>query len=336
MGGVSKMSEAYKSVFHEEIRIHMELRREELGHEAYRHYKRTVKLFDDYLCQINHRKKEISEPIVEEWIKEVSKGISINTAGQHVHYIRQLLLYLTNCGYRCFIPRNVIIRDTYIPYLYSDEELASIFALADSLKAPHAVKNVYIENEMPMLLRLLLCCGLRVGEALNIKAGDIDFQRNLIVLRVTKKYKQRLVPYEEKLADIIYRYCTAMGILTDSEAYLFPTIDKDISLTSNTVRNYFKEILTAAGIQNDMLKNHERGACLHCLRHTFAVKSFDKNERNGIKACDSVPFLSTYLGHDSLYETEKYLKYSGDYFADTLTRFEAFAGDLFPEVTFDE
>ena len=83
-------------------------------------------------------------------------------------------------------------------------------------------------------------------------------------------------------------------------------------------------------------KNHERGACLHCLRHTFAVKSFDKNERNGIKACDSVPFLSTYLGHDSLYETEKYLKYSGDYFADTLTRFEAFAGDLFPEVTFDE
>lgn len=231
------MSEAYKSVFHEEIRIHMELRREELGHEAYRHYKRTAKLFDDYLYQINHRKKEISEPIVEEWIKEVSKGISINTAGQHVHYIRQLLLYLTNCGYRCFIPRNVIIRDTYIPYLYSDEESASIFALADSLKDPHAVKNVYIENEMPMLLHLLLCCGLRVGEALNIKVGDIDFQRNLIVLRVTKKYKQRLVLYEEKLADIIYRYCATMGILTDSEAYLFPTIDNDISLTSLRVKS---------------------------------------------------------------------------------------------------
>lgn len=231
------MSEAYKSVFHEEIRIHMELRREELGHEAYRHYKRTAKLFDDYLYQINHRKKEISEPIVEEWIKEVSKGISINTAGQHVHYIRQLLLYLTNCGYRCFIPRNIITRDTYIPYLYSDEESASIFALADSLKDPHAVKNVYIENEMPMLLHLLLCCGLRVGEALNIKVGDIDFQRNLIVLRVTKKYKQRLVLYEEKLADIIYRYCATMGILTDSEAYLFPTIDNDISLTSLRVKS---------------------------------------------------------------------------------------------------
>lgn len=111
---------------------------------------------------------------------------------------------------------------------------------------------------------------------------------------LTKKYKQRLVPYEEKLADIIYRYCAAMGILTDSEAYLFPTIDKDISLTSNTVRNYFKEILTAAGIQNDRLKNHERGACLHCLRHTFVIKSFDKNKCNCIKACDSVPFFPKY------------------------------------------
>lgn len=330
------MPKAYNSVFREEIKIHMELRKEELGNEAYRHYKRTVKLFDDYLYQIGHNKKEISESTIDEWIKEVSKDISVNTASQHVHYIRQLLVYLTNCGYRCFIPKTVITKDTYIPYLYSDEELENIFMLADSLKAPHAVKNVYIENEMPMLLRLLLCCGLRVGEALNIKVGDIDFQRNLIILRVTKKYKQRLVPYDEKLADIIYRYCAAMGILTDSRAYLFPTIDKDIPLTSNTVRNYFKEILMSAGIRNDRLKNHERGACLHCFRHTFAVRSFDKNERNGIQACDSIPFLSTYLGHDSLYETEKYLKYSGDYFADTITRFEAFAGDLFPEVTFDE
>ena len=74
----------------------------------------------------------------------------------------------------------------------------------------------------------------------------------------------------------------------------------------------------------------------HCIRHSFAVRSFDKNGRNGIKASESVPFLSTYLGHDSLYETEKYLKYSGDYFDDTLTKFAAFSGDLFPEVNFDE
>ena len=224
----------------------------------------------------------------------------------------------------------------YVPYIYSDDEIDRIIQVADSFKAPHAVKNIYIESEMPMLVRLLLCCGLRLGEALNLKVGDIDFDRNVLVLRVTKKYKQRLVPFVESLSDIIYRYCAAMGISGDSEAYLFPTINPDVHLQTNSARNYFKEILKSAGIQNNEERRYQRGACLHCFRHTFAVKSFDKNNRNNGKAFESVPFLSTYLGHDSLYETEKYLKYSSNHFSDTLSKFEAFAEDLFPEVNFDE
>lgn len=330
------MSEVYKSVFRKEIATHMELRKAELSNEAFRHYKRTVRLFDSYLYRIGHSNKEISEAIIDEWIKEISNGISVNTASQHVHYIRQLLKHLAVCGYQCFIPKTVVTRDTYVPHLYSDKEIEKIFALADVFTAPCATKNVYIENEIPMLLRLLLCCGLRVGEALNIKVGDIYFQQKLIVLRVTKKYKQRLIPYEENLADIIYRYCIAMGILEDPDAYLFPTIDRNTPLSSNSVRNYFKIILKSAGISNEKTRAFERGACIHCFRHTFTVKSFEKNEHNGIKAFESVPFLSTYLGHDSLYETEKYLKYSGDYFTDTLNKFDAYSGDLFPEVNFDE
>jgi integrase/recombinase XerD len=330
------MSGEFKSVFYEEIEIHLSLRKEELSNEAFRHYKRTVKLFDEYLYKINHTKKIIDESVVEEWIKEVSKGISVNTASQHVHYIRQLLLYLLDCDYPCFIPKTVITRDIYVPYLYSDDDIENIFKAADSLVAPRTVKNVYIENEMPLFLRLLFCCGLRVSEALNIKVSDIDFQRNLIVLRVTKKYKQRMVPYEDSLAEIIHLYCVAMGTLNDSEAFLFPTLDKYVPVSATTVGNYYRIIRKKAEIRNDKRKSNKRGACLHCFRHTFAVKSFDKNERNGIRASESVPFLSTYLGHDSLYETEKYLKYSGNFFDDTLTKFETFAGDLFPEVNFDE
>ena len=66
-----------------------------------------------------------------------------------------------------------------------------------------ATKNRYVEKEMPLFLRLLYCCGLRVGETVSIKVGDLDFDRNLIILRVTKKYKQRLVPFGKDLAEII-------------------------------------------------------------------------------------------------------------------------------------
>ena len=65
---------------------------------------------------------------------------------------------------------------------------------------------------------------------------------------------------------------------------------------------YYRIIRKKAGIDSHCQIKNGRGACLHCFRHTFAVRSFDKNERNGIKASESVPFLSTYLGHDSLYD----------------------------------
>lgn len=329
------MSE-YRSVFRDEIGAHLSSREAELGSETYRHYKRTITLFDGYLCRINHTGKEISESVIEGFIKEVSAGISVNTSGLHVHYIRQLLLYLTGCGYPCFIPRTLRTRDTYVPYLYSDKDIEEIFKAADSFTAPHATKNIFIGKEMPLILRLLFCCGLRVGETINIKVGDVDFKRDLIILRVTKKYKQRAVPYGEELSEIIYRYCAGMGILDDPEAYLFPARDKYSHVSENSVGNYYRIIRKEAGISNENNIKNGRGACLHCFRHSFAVRSFDKNERNGIKAGESVPFLSTYLGHDSLYETEKYLKYSGDHFQDALAKFAVFSGDLFPEVSFDE
>lgn len=326
----------FNSVFREEITIHLSVRETELSQEAFRHYRRTMVLFDEYLCRINHTDKEIPEHVIESWIKEVSTGISVNTSGQYVHYIRQLLLFLAGYGYTCFIPRTIMTHDTYVPYLFSDEDIEKIFVTADSMRVLRARKNKHAEKEIPLILRLLYCCGLRVGETVNIKVGDLDFERNLIVLRVTKKYKQRLIPFEKDLADIIYRYCIGMGILNDSEAYLFPADDRNSHISPNAVGNYFRIIREKAGINYSKQTNYGRGACLHCFRHSFSVRSFDKNERNCIKASESVPFLSTYLGHDSLYETEKYLKFSGNYFEDTLTKFDDYSGELFPEVIFYE
>lgn len=325
------MSE-FNSVFREEIKQHISVREVELGHEAYRHYRRTMLLFDEYLCRINHDVKEIPEPVIESWIKEVGEGISLNTVGQHVHHIRQLLRFLQDSGYKCFIPRTLITHDTYVPYLYSDEDVKKIFAAVDSMGAVKARKNRYIEKEMPLILRLLYCCGLRVGETLNIKVGDVDFDRSLIILRVTKKYKQRLVPFGKDLAEILYRYCVGMSILNNTEAYLFPAEDVHSHVSESNVGNYYRSIRKLAGISNGKTNPNGRGACLHCFRHTFAVRAFDKNEHEGIKSSESVPYLSTYLGHDSLYETEKYLKFSGNYFDDTLTKFDDYSGELFPEV----
>jgi hypothetical protein len=98
-------------------------------------------LFDGYLCGIKHAVKEIPESVIENWIKEVSAGVSLNTASQHVHYIRQLMMFLVNSGFNCFIPSTVITHDTYVPYLYSDEYIEKIFMIADSIVCSGAWKK---------------------------------------------------------------------------------------------------------------------------------------------------------------------------------------------------
>lgn len=87
-----------KSIFKDEIYLHLTLRKEELSSEAYRHYKYTVGLFDEYLYGINLSEKSIDESVIDGWIKKMSYGISINTVSGHIHYIRQLLFFLTDHG----------------------------------------------------------------------------------------------------------------------------------------------------------------------------------------------------------------------------------------------
>ena len=242
------MPNELKSIFKDEINLHLTLRKEELSPEAYRHYKHTVMLFDDYLYSISLLEKSIDESVIQDWIKKISDGISINTVGGHIHYIRQLLLFLRNNGYYCFVPKTIVTKDTYVPYLYTDQDIENIFKIADSFTTPHAVKNKNIAYEMPLLLRLLYCCGMRVGEAISIKVGDIDFERKLFILRVTKKYKQRLVPFGTELSEILYLYCIAMGILNNSKAYLFPVDDTYTHISANSVGNYYRIIRKKAGI----------------------------------------------------------------------------------------
>jgi len=47
-------------------------------------------------------------------------------------------------------------------------------------------------------------------------------------------------------------------------------------------------------------------------------------------------YFALYFGHDSLRETEKYLKFSCDLFPKAMELFEHFTAQVFPEVNYDE
>jgi integrase len=98
------------------------------------------------------------------------------------------------------------------------------------------------------------------------------------------------------------------------------------------VRDKFTRILRETDIALKEKPKRERGPCLHCFRHVFAFQSFAQAEAAGRTIDDSVPYLSTYLGHETLNETAKYLKFSSDLFPQALQLFDEYTADVFPEV----
>lgn len=80
----------------------------------------------------------------------------------------------------------------------------------------------------------------------------------------------------------------------------------------------------------------ERGPCFHCLRHVFVLNSFKQLTSQGISMDDSVPYLSIYLGHSNLMQTERYMKFTTDMFEDELQKFADYSDSIFPEVHYEE
>jgi integrase len=161
---------------------------------------------------------------------------------------------------------------------------------------------------------------------------DVDFDGGIITIIHAKGDKQRLVPIHTSLTLILQQYCFAMGLTGKPDLPLFPSAVRDIPMQKYVARDKFKHILRDIDIALREKTKRERGPCLHCLRHVFAFKSFTQAESAGRTVDDSVPYLSTYLGHENLNETAKYLRFSSDLYPQALELFEEYTVDVFPEV----
>lgn len=324
----------FESILKDELSEFMSIRKASLSKSAFDHDCHYLKKFDDYLVSCSCSGKELSEDRIMGWLSSLT-GKSSSIANE-VIVIQIFLKRLNSIGKQAYIPPVPKVADDYVPYIFSDTELNKIFMLADNIKMSRNQLNPYIQLEYPMVLRLMYGCGLRIGETLALKMKDVNLDEGVLTLRHTKGDKQRLVPMHVSLVTILRNYCMAMGLTGKPGSFLFPSASLDIPMSTNTALHRFENILKLSGISLPGRRKHQRGPCLHCLRHVFAFKSFAQGEQNGRGLNDSVPYLSIYLGHDSLKETEKYLKFSSEMYPEALELFEDYTNRIFPEVDYEE
>lgn len=323
----------FKSILKNELSDFLSLREATLSKSTYAHDCHYLAEFDSYLAVCKLYQKTVSEDVITGWEKTLEgKSSSISN---EVIVIRLFIRYLNSIGIKAFIPPIPRVADDYVPYIFSDKELERIFMLSDNISLTGCQPNPNIQLEFPMMLRIMYGCGLRVGETLALQMKDADLNGGILTLKHAKGNKQRLVPMHQTLTSILKKYCLAMGLIGNAEGFLFAIALQEVPMSVKAARNKFNTILKYAEISLKGRKKKERGPCLHCLRHVFAFKSFSESEKSGRTIDASVPYLSIYLGHDSLKETEKYLKFSSELYPDAMELFANYTSQVFPEVDYE-
>lgn len=323
----------FNSIYSDELSQYYTLRSTVLSISALKHELCYLKRFDAYLCESILGKGNLSEHVINTWVETVhGKSSSVEN---EIIVIRQFLKYIQISGETVYLPIIPIVHDDYVPYLFTDNELNKIFDSADSIVQTDKKADPNLVIEFPVIIRLLYSCGLRIGETVKMKMSDVDFTNGILRMLNTKGDKHRLVPMSDSMTDILQKYCMAMGLIKNHNSWLFPSAMHAGHISDRSVKHRFEKILKGNGIQLNNRKKYERGPCLHCFRHLFAFKSFAQAERAGRRLDDAIPYLSIYLGHDSLDETSKYLKFSNELFPESIDAFGSYMEDLFSEVDYE-
>lgn len=175
------------------------------------------------------------------------------------------------------------------PLLYSDADVASLMAAARELSPPLRA------GTFETLIGLLAATGLRVGEAMRLDRGDVDWAGSVLVVRDSKFAKSREVLVHQSTLEALRVYGRCRDRLCPAPASPSLLVStRGTRLLHPTVHGAFRQILRGAGLWQDSVSSRPR---IHGLRHTFAVKTLLGWYRDGGDVEARMPWLSTYLGH---------------------------------------
>ena len=320
------MMNGFKSAVAAELCDYLAIRQMTLEKRSYEIDMHTLGDFDSFIAENGAVEKAVTEDIINGWIARLKTKNHSKTVSDKVSCLRCFLKYLRYCGITVFMPECPKWSEDYVPYIFSENEMTEIFRHADKATGN---SDGATDFEIAMLSRLLYGCGLRHGEGLRLIRSDVDFERGTLFLRKPKNKKQRIVPMHQSLTTMLMQYCAATGIIDKPDAFLFPGANADSPVSIRNMGNKFRAVLKSAKVYVPPEKPGQRGQCLHCLRHVFAVNSFAQAEKNGRSIAESVPYLSIYLGHFDMDGTEKYLKFSSDIFPEHTQMFEAYSSGVF-------
>ena len=263
---------------------------------------------------------------VERWVRKEQHQCP-RTRRAKATVARQFALFLRRQNIDAFVLdkySSPINRNVFSPYIFTHDQIRRLFGAVDLLPPHH--RGPLRHLIMPELFRMLYGCGLRVSEALNLTAADVDLDQGILVIRQGKFRKDRLVPMASDLVARLRTYHERLGP-RPSEAIFFPAPDGG-TYGSGSIYCIFRGLLSVCQIPHG---GRNRGPRLHDLRSTFAVHRLARWYREGADLGHKLPILSAYMGHQCISGTQHYLRVTLDLFGDLADRLDQAFGSVIPD-----
>ena len=293
-----------------------------------RNMKIYLSCLDKHLTEHSITDKNISEAVLSAWL--ASKDVKAATKANRLNIVRGFGRYMLSLGYFIEIPESPRVVNSYTPYIFTNDELDLIFSALDNFE--YEKKKTHATVQAPVLFRTIYGCGFRLGEALLLLWDDVNLEAGTITVHNAKNKKKRIVPISLSLTEILKsykQYATQHNICRNGLVF---ENRQGKAYHINGVRRWFSFALEKAGIVYTRQSNRERGPCIHCLRHTFVINSFLQADSKGCAFEEVIPFLTEYLGHKDIMETDKYLRASHIVYKDAHQKVSDYINDIFPEV----
>lgn len=171
--------------------------------------------------------------------------------------------------------------------------------------------------------------GLRAGEACGLRLGDVDAERQLLVVRGGKFGKSRLVPHGPRIGELLARQVERRRGGSNDNDPLF-SFDGRRCVHPGIASQTFHHLVADLQL---LIPDGVSPPRLHDLRHAFAVGCLLRWYREGLDPSDRLYRLSTFMGHVDPTSTAVYLTITPGLLAEANRRFEAFAGPALTEAT---
>jgi len=252
-------------------RFEKQLTIENYANQTIKSYLSAIKLFLEYISKLEI--DQITEKEIQNYLYycKDKKKYSFSAMKQVIASIRYLYQKVLHKP----VPESLFIKlkkPNTLPSVLSAKEVSKIIFITKNLK--HKT-----------ILLLIYSGGLRLGELLNLKIGDIDSEAMKIHVRQGKGKKDRYIMLSENVLKLLREYYKVYK----PEEFIIEG-QKGGKYSAQSVQSIFKAAIKKAGIK--------KKATVHTLRHSFATHLLDDGT--------DIRYIQELLGHKRLETTQIY------------------------------